>query len=219
MDQTEERVYEQANENWRFLAKWRQMAFAGHLTVLAATLSFASSAADHGYSQILIGLCFLFAAGVGPIFWIADRRTHRLTMHACRAGLELENGKPGFFRVNAILDREESVRHDLNRGWRRMDSHSKAATLLFIGSSVVCFAVAAIVMFTGVVASQRPTTIVWNYTIIHGPVTVNNPANSSASLGDQLSQATADGWEFVSTGTDQSIGAFIIVRRSKDYKK
>lgn len=209
MDPTTEKIYEQVNENWRFLAKWRQMAFAGHLAVLAGALSFTNFAVEHAYSRIVVGFCFLLVAGLSFIFWIADRRTHRLTMHACAAGAELEGTKAGFFRVNATLDSEERVRHDVSRRWR-MCGHSKAAFLLFVGSSAV-FLIAAIITFAGSIPSQGRKTAVWTYTIIHGPVT--DAVASPGSLGKQLSRATAEGWDFVSTGTDPSIGSFVILRR------
>ena len=85
MGLTTEKVYEQASENWRFLARWRQLAFAGHLAVLAGTVSLINFAVEHSYSRFAIGTVLLLFAGIGFIFWIADRRTHRLTMHACRA--------------------------------------------------------------------------------------------------------------------------------------
>ncbi|MCX5734997.1 MAG: hypothetical protein NTW68_11815, partial [candidate division NC10 bacterium] len=133
MDQTTEKIYEQVNENWRFLAKWRQLAFAGHLAVLAGALSFINFAVEHAYPRWAIGSCLLLLSGFGLIFWIADRRTHRLTMHACQAGVELEETKTGFFRVNARLDADEGIRHFGFRGLR-MCGHSLAAFLLFFGS-------------------------------------------------------------------------------------
>ena len=144
MDETIAKLYEQVNENWRFLAKWRQLAFAGYLAVLAGAISFINFATEHAYSRRVIGGCFLFLAGICFIFWITDRRTHRLTMHACRAGVELEETKPGFFRVNAKLDQEDRVLHSGRRGWR-LDSHSLAALLLFVGSMLV-FGIAGLVL-------------------------------------------------------------------------
>jgi hypothetical protein len=133
MDQTTEKIYEQVNENWRFLARWRQLAFAGHLTAMYGGLSLISLAKEHAYPRWAIGSCFLMLAGVSYIFWIFDRRTYRLTMHACEAGvgLEMESQKMGFFRVNAKLDAEQKV-HSL-----RPDGHSMAANLLFRGSSLL----------------------------------------------------------------------------------
>lgn len=211
MDTPKETIYEQVNENYRFFAKWRQMAFAGHLAVLAGALSFSSSAVEHGYSQNLFGFCFLLVSGLSIVFWIADRRTHRLTMHACKAGVELEGSSAGFFHVNATLDANEGVRHDDLRRWQ-MCSHSKAAFLLFLGSSVV-FAVAAVIAFAGGFTHKAANARVWDYTLIHGSVT--NSATSASSLVEQLARASSNGWEFVSTGTDPSSGAFMILRRQK----
>src|SRR5260370_33191452 len=106
MDENNGKIYEQVNENWRFLAKWRQLVFAGYLAVLAGAASFFNFAAEHAYPRPIIGGCLLFLAGICFVFWITDRRTHRLTMHACEAGAELEGTTPGFFRVNAKLDKE-----------------------------------------------------------------------------------------------------------------
>jgi uncharacterized membrane protein HdeD (DUF308 family) len=95
MDPTKEKLYEQVNENWRFLAKWRQMAFAGHLAVLAGALSFTNFAVEHAHSGFVVGLCFLLVAGLSYIFWIADVRTHRLTMHACESGVNWKRRRKG----------------------------------------------------------------------------------------------------------------------------
>jgi hypothetical protein len=210
MDLTPEKIYEEANEIWRFLAKWRQLAFAGYLAVLAGTLSFTNFAVEHAYTHWVIGGCLLLFSGISFILWIADRRTHRLTMHACTAGAELEGTRPGFFRVNARLDAQEGVRHDGRAVWS--DSHSRAAALLFLGSTLVFF-LAGIGAFIGAVPTQREQKPLWEYSIVGGPLTAN--ATSPASLGQQLDRAAAEGWEFVAIGGDPSTGSFIIVRRHK----
>jgi len=145
MDEATEEIYKQVNENWRFLARWRQLAFAGYLTAVYGGLSLINLAIDHGYPRWVIGICFLLLSGVAYIFWIFDERTHRLTMHACEAAVTLEEtaGQKGFFRVNKDLDAENGVLHSGHRGlW--MDGHSMAANLLFRGSSII-FAITGMV--------------------------------------------------------------------------
>jgi len=215
MSLTAEKVYEEVCENWRFLAKWRQLGFAGHLTVLTAVLSFAAVGADRGYPPSIIAFCFLLASVVGPIFWLADSRTHRLTTDACEAarGLEEACGNAGFFKVNNLNDKAADIKHSRHRRWFQWDRHSYATALLFGGSSLFCF-VLAVMLWTGVGPQHpRPLTAVWEYKIIQTPA--SKTANFPADFGDQMTKAGADGWEFLSTGTDPSTGAFIILRRSK----
>jgi hypothetical protein len=143
MTSTQEKIYEQVNENYRFLAKWRQLAFAGHLAVLAGAFSFIGKAPEDGNSRTLISLCLLVVSAIGFIFWIADRRTYNLTMHAVGAGKTLEGPDGGFFSENLKKDSEE--REGTSKGRRKWhSSHTVAARALFLGSAGLC-AIAAIV--------------------------------------------------------------------------
>ena len=208
---TPEKIYEEANENWRFLAKWRQLAFAGYLAAIAGILSFINFAVEHAYSHWVIGVCCLLFSGLGCIFWIVDRRTHRLTMDACDAGAALEGTWQGFFRVNARKDaREKEYQVGRRAVWR--DRHSRAASLLFLGSALA-FLLIGILAFIGVLPRQNEQKLLWEYSIVRGPLAAN--ATSRASLGQQLEGAAAEGWEFVAIGQDSSIGSFIIIRRHK----
>jgi len=213
MDEISVKIYEQVNENWRFLAKWRQLAFAGYFAVLAGALSFINFATEHAYSHQLIGGFFLFLAGICLIFWIADRRTHQLTMQACRAGVALEDTKPGFFRVNDRLDKEAGVTHSGFRGWWK-DSHSRAALLLFLGSMLIFGYIGGEELRRTPVASDiGGNSALWDYTVIHGTVTV--AGTSSGSLEKDLNRAAADGWELVGMGSDSGAGTLVILRRHR----
>ncbi len=205
-DNAAAKIYDQVNENWRFLAKWRQLAFAGHLAVLAGALSFINSANEHTYPRVVIGTCLLLFSAFGIIFWIADRRTHTLTMHACQAGVDLENGTRGFFTVNAALDQATGVDH--SRRWT--DSHSRAADFLFLGSTIAFFVAGVYVLC----ASWGPHTSAWDYTIVHEAVegTVDT---SPGFLDEELRKAVAGGWEFVSLGNDSHGRSLIVLKRHK----
>lgn len=233
-------VYSQVNENWRFLAKWRQIAFTGQLAVLAGALSFTNAAVDHSLSPLVVVLCFLLVVLLSIVLWIADKRTHTLTMHACRAGVGLEGDLKGFFRVNKELDYSAEVGHGINldpgaeadqikghrvrakvgrwlrrwlRYWWHRESHSKAVDLLCFGSAAL-FAVLAGLILSGRFQSTDGTRDSWDYVVIHGPI-VASPTSGSVSLAQQLTRASGDGWEFVATGTDDTSGPFVIVRRHK----
>ncbi len=198
---TEEKIYEQVNENYRFLAKWRQLAFAGHLAVLAGALSFVNLAVERDYSRGFVALCFVLVAGIGVIFWIADRRTYSLAMHAVQAGKKLEGTSGGFFSENLSQD-------SAGRKWH--SSHTMAVRALFLGSAGV-FLVAAIIAIAGGIPSRTQTG--WEYSIIYGPIT--NAATPAGTLAAQLDRAITEGWEFVSTGSEPSSGAFMLIRRHK----
>jgi hypothetical protein len=220
-------AYLQANENWRFLAKWRQIAFAAQLAILAGALSFANVAAEHSFSRAVAVPCFLFVAFLSLVLRMVDRRTHKLTMHACKASVELEGGRRGFFSVNKNLDAEEKVQHGPDpsvnkksrvpeklRRWWHWDGHSKAADLLCLGSVLVSLWLAIFAVFGGLSSTTR-TKEPWDYRVLHGAL-VGSLSSGSASLDEQLNRASEDGWELFSTGTDATNGTFLILRRRRN---
>src|SRR5882724_11581303 len=99
-----EEIYKEVGQNYRFLAKWRQLAFAGYLAVLAAAMSFTSSAVAHEDTQWLVACCFRVVAGLGNIFWLAARRTHQITQYAMQSGRRLEGAEHGFFAEHETQD-------------------------------------------------------------------------------------------------------------------
>ena len=209
MEKHREVIYQAANENWRFLAKWRQLALAGQLAVLAGALSFTNAAFDHSFSPSVLAACFIFMALISVVLWIVDRRTHRLTMDACRAGTALEGAEKGFFRVNQERDSAEGVDH---RHWYR-DSHSVAAAILCLGSTFI-FIFLAISVELGFFSQATSTKKLWDYRVLHVPL-VAPPSSTSAPLEEQLSRASEDGWELLAAGTDSTNGPFLILRRHK----
>ncbi len=95
--------YEETGKTYRFFAKWRQLAFAGYLAVLAAVTTLIGSAIEHHYAHMVF-CCwfgFLFVGLMSAVFWIVDRRTRRLADFAIQAGSELESGTKGGFLPSA----------------------------------------------------------------------------------------------------------------------
>jgi uncharacterized membrane protein HdeD (DUF308 family) len=236
MDPTVEKIYEQANENWRFLAKWRQLVFAGYFAVVAGALSIINSAADHAYPLWVFAIFFFFLSWICFILFVADKRTHRLTMDACDAGVELEDGVSGFFTINRRKDRNDGVNHpgeprtemesSSKKGWLArmidsiltMENHSLAVRGLFIGSGVIFLFAGAFCFCLWCASCGTPswasgTSAAWEYTVVQGTVTSSSAV--SGSLDKNLNRATADGWEFVAVGNDTGGGSFVILRRHK----
>jgi hypothetical protein len=209
MQKDHEVVYLQANENWRFLAQWRQLALAGQLAVLAGALSFTNFAADHSLSRVVQVGCFLLLALISVVLLIADRRTHRLTMDACRAGIAFEGDQSGFFRENDMQDKKEGVDHTV---WYK-DPHSLASVMLSAGSAIF-FTVLATLILLGFFSSTAGGKEPWDYRILHGPLAVS-PSSGATSLESQLNQASEDGWEVLATGRDATDEPFLILRRHK----
>ena len=130
-------------------------------------------------------------------------------MDACRAGAALEGDEKGFFRVNQERDAAEGVDHKF---WYK-DRHSLASAILCLGSAFV-FMFLAISVELGFFSSATSTKKLWDYRVLHVPL-VAPPSSGSASLEEQLSRASEDGWELLAAGTDTTNGPFLILRRHK----
>ncbi len=196
-------VYKEVNANWRFLAKWRQIAFAGQFALVACALSFTKVAVDQSLSSFVVVPCFLLVDFLSVVLWIADKRTHELTMDACDAGVQLEGNEKGFFSTNRTSDERRCT----------IWGHSVAALLLCLGSVLVFTFLAIFVAFKPFSSASGEKEI-WDYRVLHGPV-VTSPSLTAPSLQEQLSQAGRERWELVANGTDATSGPFLILRRIK----
>jgi hypothetical protein len=186
----DDKIYQEIGENYRFFAKWRQLAFAGYLAVLAAAMSFLNSAVEHQYSRCLVGFCFFLAAAIGVIFWIADRRTTELAFYAIEAGKSLEAGKAGFFTVTLKRDAERST-------CQKFFNHSRAAGVLYLGPAILGFVALLVTAFWPCAIGLHNGTkveTVWEYKIIAFEGSVTNGET-------QVNQLARDGWMVVSHST------------------
>lgn len=129
-----EKLYDEVGLNYRFFAKWRQLAFAGYLAVLGAAVSLLRTEPQYSVASLA---CVAFVCLAGIAFWIADMRTHVLTMHAIDAGQTLETSEPGFY--GALQRRDQTQR----RWWIR---HSIAAGLPYLGSPAL---LVIVILFAG----------------------------------------------------------------------
>ena len=77
-----------------------------------------------------------------------------------------------------------------------------------IRSAVLGGFLGAVIMFSVAATTGRTTT--WDYEIISGRL----GKSAKPPLGQQLDQAAADGWEVVSTASDDGF-PFVILRRAK----
>jgi hypothetical protein len=199
-------LYTQTNENWRFLARWRQLAFAGFLGVIAGTLAFFKSSTELLYSKYVVSCVLIFVALLGIIFWLADRRTHRLTMHACFSGQKLEKKKPGFFTINSIMDENDKIKHDQKRGLR-MCGHSWAALLLFIGTSIIFSIGGVFILIWGLpisIEKRKKCEHYYNWVL----------ENSKCKINIQMIPNTKQNWQLIEVVSD-SVGSYRIIFRNQ----
>jgi hypothetical protein len=80
----------------------------------------------------------------------------------------------------------------------------KQITSLILASAVV-------LVFTGCATEHHSTA--YDYKIIKGPIQVTM-ASGAPNLDQKLDQATAEGWQVVSSGSDNET-AFIVLKRAK----
>jgi hypothetical protein len=86
----DDKLYEEIGRTWRHFGSWREKAFAGYLTVLAAL----AVGFSHNTGLLVRAGIFAGAILVSAVFWILDLRNLQL-MNACQlaAGpLECEKG-------------------------------------------------------------------------------------------------------------------------------
>jgi hypothetical protein len=69
----------------------------------------------------------------------------------------------------------------------------------------------AVIMFSAGAATTERTA--WDYKIVTGRLRAYGPT-AAPTLGRQIDQAAADGWEVVSTGSDDGF-PFVILRKPK----
>jgi len=105
----DEKLYEEIGRTWRHFASWREKAFAGYLTALAAlAIGF-----SHNRSLPVRAGVFAGAILVSTVFWIIDFRNLQL-MHACqRAAGPLEREKGWYAELNRVRDRKSFLTHGL----------------------------------------------------------------------------------------------------------
>lgn len=106
----DEKLYEEIGRAWRHFASWREKAFGGYLTVLAAL------AVGFYQNRSLPVRTVIFAGAllVSAVFWILDVRNLQL-MNACQlAANRLECNKGCYAGLNRVrFERKRSPSHGL----------------------------------------------------------------------------------------------------------
>ena len=93
-----EKLYNEAGQNWRHFASWREKSFAGYLTVLTALgIGFSQNTSVAVRGAILAGAIIVSVA-----FWILDFRNGQC-LNACQvAAASLEDSKGVYSALNNL---------------------------------------------------------------------------------------------------------------------
>ena len=133
-----EKIYEEVGANYRFFLTWRHATVAGYFVIMYGIITLTISI--YKDAPKLAGIVPFLGAFIGWGFWLIDRRTQEIYHAAIRAGKELEGFRGGFYsQVSKIILPPGSSPFKKN-------SHSGIIKVLFIGSSILLFILAIILL-------------------------------------------------------------------------
>ena len=142
-----EKKYEEIGTNYRFFLVWRHASFAGNVIILYGAISLCLSTYKH--APVLACVVPFLASPIGVLLWIIDVRTRDLYHVAMEAGKKLE-GEEGGYYTELEKKTEEKGTNSVRMLFKGEWNHSGALTLFFLGSSLVLFIIAEVILIFGI---------------------------------------------------------------------